>query len=87
MVRANSHAAAKKKARQIAAEDSVPYKNPLGNMVRWRVAETYESVELFEDEFDKDGVFKDGLQVYWRYIRSKDPVKRLKREVTMNGLF
>jgi hypothetical protein len=49
----------------------------------WRV---YESVELFDDEF-RDGKPKDGTQVYWRYIRSADPVKKLKRDGTMNGLF
>jgi hypothetical protein len=59
--------------------------NPLGNKVCWRVADVYESVELFEDEF-KDGRFKDGAQIYWRFIRSSDPGKRLKREGTMNAL-
>jgi hypothetical protein len=87
IVRSNGHAAAKRKAERIVNKTNVSYKNPLGNMVRWRVAEIYESVELFEDEFEKNGAIKDGLQVYWRYIRSTNPVKRLKREVTMNGLF
>lgn len=80
LVQSGSHAAAKRKAERIVNNTSEPYRNPLGNVVRWRVAEVYESVELFGDEFDKNGTFKDGLQVYWRYIRSTDPVKRLKRE-------
>jgi hypothetical protein len=86
VVRAKNHDQAKVKARRIVNNAEVPYKNPLGNTVRWRVSEVYESAELFEDEV-KDGRFKDGAQIYWRYIRSSDPVKRLKREVTMNGLF
>jgi len=86
LVRAKNHAAARTKAKKIVGRREVPYKNPLGNLVYWRVTNVYESVELFEDEF-KDGAAKDGAQVYWRYIRSSDPVKRLKREGTMNGLF
>jgi len=41
----------------------------------------YESVELFADEV-KDGKFKDGAQIYGRFIRSSNPVNRLKREGT-----
>jgi hypothetical protein len=86
LVNAKSHELAKKKARAIVGKREVPYKNPLGNTVYWRVAEIYESVELFEDEL-KDGKFKNGAQIYWRFIRSSDPVKRLKREGTMNALY
>jgi hypothetical protein len=86
LVRAKSHDNAKKKARRIVNRKEVPYKNPLGNTVYWRVADVYESVELFEDEF-KNQRFKDGAQVYWRYIRSSSPAKRLKREGTMNALY
>jgi len=87
IVRSSSHAMTKKKARQVVGKSEVPYKNALGNMVRWRVEQVYESVELFEDEFGKNGAFKDGTQVYWRYVRSSDPLKRLKREGTMNALY
>jgi Domain of unknown function (DUF4288) len=83
---AKSHELAKRKAREIVGKREVPYKNPLGNKVHWRVAEVYESVELFEEEL-KDGRFTDGAQIYWRFIRSSDPVKRLKREGTMNALY
>jgi Domain of unknown function (DUF4288) len=86
LVRARNHNAARTKAKQIADQQSVPYKNVLGNTVHWRVADVYGSVELFEDEF-KNGEIKDGAQVYWRYIRSANPVKRLKREGTMNALY
>ena len=86
LVHAKSHDDAKKKARRIVDRKEVPYKNPLGNTVYWRVADVYESVELFEEEFE-NGKFKDGAQVYWRYIRSSSPVKRLKREGTMNALY
>ena len=85
VVRASGHKLAKKKAREIVGRKEVPYKNPLGNTVYWRVAEGYESVELFEDEF-RDGEIKDGAQIYWRFIRSSNPVKRLQREGTMNSL-
>ncbi len=85
LVRAKSHDLAQKKARKAVGKSQVPYRNPFGNMVYWRVAKIYESVELFEEEF-KDGQIRDGAQVYWRFIRSSDPIKRLKREVTMNGL-
>jgi hypothetical protein len=85
-VRANSHDNAKAKAKRLVARQMVPYKNVLGFVVRWRVVKAYESVELFADEFE-DGKFKDGAQVYWRYIRSSNPAKRLKREGTMNALY
>jgi hypothetical protein len=86
LVRAKSHDTAKTKAKRVVTQQEVPYRNSLGNMVCWRISQVYESVKLFEDDF-KSGTFKDGAQVYWRYIRSSDPVKRLKREGTMNGLF
>ena len=86
VVRAKNHERARKKARRIVDRGEVPYKNPLGNKVYWRVAEVYESVELFEDEV-QDGRFRDGAQIYWRFIRSSNPVKRLKREGTMNALY
>lgn len=86
LVRARGHSDAKKKARRIAARREMPYKNPLGNMVHWRVTEVYESVQLFDDEFE-GGRFRDGAQVYWRYIRSSNPRKRLKREGTLNALY
>jgi hypothetical protein len=85
LVRAKSHETAKLKARRIVNERSTPYKNALGNMVYWRVASVCGSAELFDDEFT-DGKVKDGAQVYWRCIRSADPVTRLKREGTMNSL-
>jgi hypothetical protein len=85
LVRAKSHDDAKKRARTIVNQKEVPYKNPVGNTVYWRVADVYESVQLFEDEFE-NRTFKDGAQVYWRYIRSSSPVKRLRREGTMNAL-
>ncbi len=86
LVRAGSHDAAKKKAKRIVGRGSTPYKNVLGNAVHWRVACVYGLTELFEDEF-KNGGFKDSAQVYWRYIRSSDPLKKLKREGTMNSLY
>ena len=86
LVRAQSHDAAKTKAKHIVTQQEVPYKNSLGNAVRWRISQVYESVKLFDNDF-KSGNFKDGAQVYWRYIRSSDPIKRLKREGTMNALF
>jgi len=86
LVSAKNHATAKSKAKQIVARREVPYKNALGNIVHWRVAEVYESVELFEDEF-KDGKVRDGAQVYWRYIRSSNPIRGLKREGTMSALY
>jgi hypothetical protein len=49
----------------------------------WKV---YESVELFDDEF-KGGKPRDEAQVYGRYLRAADPVKKLKRDGTMNALF
>ena len=86
VVRAKSHDQAQQKARRIANKHEVPYKNPFGNTICWRVTKVYESVELFADEV-KDGKFKDGAQIYWRFIRSSNPVNRLKREATMNALF
>jgi hypothetical protein len=86
VVRASAHELAKRKAREIVGRREVPYNNPLGNKVRWRVAAVYESVELFEDEL-RGGRVKDWAQIYWRFIRSSDPVKRLKREGTMNKLY
>jgi hypothetical protein len=86
LVRAKSHGEAKSRARRVVTKREVPYRNPLGNLVYWKVWRVYESVELFDDEF-RDGKPKDGTQVYWRYIRSADPVKKLKRDGTMNGLF
>jgi hypothetical protein len=86
VVRARSHDAAQQKANRIVRDREAPYKNPLGNVVRWRVTKVFESVKLFEDEANKDG-FKDGAQVYWRYIRSSDPERRLKKEGTMNALY
>ena len=85
LVRAKTHDSAKIKAKRIVGRREIPYKNAYGSMVYWRVAEVYESVELFEDEFE-NGKVKDGAQVYWRYIRSSNPGKRLKREGTMNAL-
>jgi len=87
LVRSRSHEAARKKAREIVNKNSVPYKNTSGHMVRWRVCKVYDSAELFEDEFGQNGEVKNGAQVYWRYIRSADPVKRLKKEGTMNSLY
>jgi hypothetical protein len=86
LVHARTHDGAKIKAKRIVARREIPCKNSCGSMVHWRVAEVYESVELFEDEF-ANGKVKDGAQVYWRYIRSSNPGKRLKREGTMNALF
>jgi starvation-inducible outer membrane lipoprotein len=86
LVRAKSHGEAKSKARGIVTKGEVPYKNPLGNLVHWKVWKVYESVELFDDEF-KGGKPKDGAQVYWRYLRAADPVKKLKTDGTMNALF
>ena len=86
LVRARSHSQAQTKARRIVTKNETPYQNSAGNKVCWRVFKVYESVELFEDEF-KDGKPKDGAQIYWRYIRSADPVKKLKRDGTMNALF
>jgi hypothetical protein len=85
LVSSRSHDAAQSKAKRIIDKTEVPYKNTSGYMVYWRVAKVYESVELFEPEF-KNGNIKDGAQVYWRFIRSADPVKRLTREGTMNAL-
>jgi hypothetical protein len=85
LVRATSHEHAKQKARKAVQGSEVPYKNPLGDTVRWKVTHVFESVELFEDEFP-NGAIKDGAQVYWRYIRSSNPIRRLKREGTMNAL-
>jgi Domain of unknown function (DUF4288) len=39
VVSAKSHELAKRKAREIAGKREVPYKNPLGDKVHWRVAE------------------------------------------------
>ncbi|MGI9101361.1 MAG: DUF4288 domain-containing protein [Terriglobales bacterium] len=86
LLRAAGHGDARKKGRKLAQGTEAPYKNPFGDTVRWRVTHVIDSVELFEDEFDQHGP-KDGMQIYWRYIRSADPVKRLEREGTMNGLF
>jgi hypothetical protein len=86
LVRAKSHDGAKIKAKKIVVRQAIPYKNVYGNTVYWRVAEVYESVELFENEFE-NGKVRDGAQVYWRYIRSSNPSKRLKREGTMNALY
>ena len=86
LIRAKTHIEAKRKARGIVTSREVPYKNPLGNLVRWKEWKVYESVELFDDEF-KGGKAKDGAQVYWRYLRAADPVKKLKRDGTMNALF
>jgi len=87
IVRSSSHEAAERKAREIVARRSVPYRNALGNMVRWRVDKVVGSMELFDDGFARNGAVKDGLQVYWRYIRSSDPMKRLNREGAMNSLY
>lgn len=78
LVRAKSHNAAQKKAEKIVRKNEVPYKNCFGHTVRWRLAHVYESVHLFDKELG------DGTEVYWRFIRSPDPIKRLKREGTMN---
>jgi hypothetical protein len=86
LIRARSHAQAKAKAREIVSRAESPYKNPLGNMVHWKISNVFESVELFQDEF-KNGKPRNGVQVYWRYIRATDPVKKLKREGTMSALF
>ena len=85
LVRAKSHEAAKMKARRIVNQTEIPYKNALGNIVYWRLAGVCGSAELFEHDF-ANGKIKDGAEVYWRYIRSADPLKRLKREGTMNSL-
>ena len=85
LVRSKSHEGAQEKARRIVGKREAPYRNALGNMVHWRVSKIVESVELFENEADKDG-FKDGAQVYWRFIRSSNPARRLKREGTMNAV-
>ena len=86
LLRAATHSEARKKGRKLAQKTEVPYKNSFGNTVRWRVSHIIDSVELFEHEFNENGP-KDGMQIYWRYIRSADPVKRLKREGTMNALY
>ena len=86
LVRASSHADAQARARRLVNKREPAYKNPRGNLVRWRVSKVFESVELFSDEFD-GRKFKDGAQVYWRYMRASDPVKKLKRDGTMNALF
>ncbi len=86
LLRAATHAEARKKGRLLAQRSEVPYKNSLGNMVRWRVSHVIDSIELFEDEFSYRGP-KDGAQFYWRFIRAVDPAKRLKRERTMNELY
>ena len=86
LVRAKTHFEAKRKARGIVTRRELRYKNPLGNLVRWKLWKVHESVELFDDEF-KGGKAKDGAQVYWRYLRAADPVKKLKRDGTMNALF
>ncbi len=81
LVRANGHREAERKAARIVGSTEKPYKNPFGNSVRWKLATVYESVELFDEKI------VDGTEVYWRFIYAKEPVKRLKREVTMNGIF
>ena len=86
LVRAKDHNTAKAKAKKAVNRQSVPYKNSLNNMVYWRVEDICGSAELFDDDF-KDGKVKDGAEVYWRYIRSSDPMKRLKQERTMNSLY
>jgi len=86
LVRASSHDNAKAKAKRLVAQQMVPHKNVLGYMVRWRVIKAYESVDLFADEFE-GGKFKDGAQVYWRYMHSSNHAKRLKHEGTMNALY
>ncbi|MGZ4787597.1 MAG: DUF4288 domain-containing protein [Terriglobales bacterium] len=81
LVNAKSHAEAKKKAAQSVRKSGVPYKNPFGNTVRWKLTKIVDSVELFEDEA------MDGKQVYWRYIYAKDPIRRLRKErAIMNGI-
>ena len=80
LVKARSHEAAQKKAEKLVKENEVPMKNSLGNTFRWRLVHVYECVHLFDKEL------KEGTEVYWRYIRSSDPVKRLKREGTMNAV-
>ena len=86
IVRATDHKAAQRKARKVIARREVPYKNALGNLVSWRVEAVCQSVELFDDEF-KNGKPNDGAQVYWRYIRSSNPVRRLRREGLMNSIY
>jgi len=86
VVRAKNHRAAQQKAVRIVRNRERPYENSLGNMVCWYVSKAVHSVKLFEDEAGKDG-FKDGAQIYWRFIRSSNPVRRLKREGTMNALY
>ncbi len=81
LVRAKNHDEAERKASTIVRKTEKPYKNPFGNVVRWKLAKVYESVELFDENI------VDGTEVYWRFIYAKDPVKRLKREITMNGIF
>ena len=86
LVHARSHGTAKERGRKVVQRSLIPYKNPLGETVRWKVVHVYESVELFEDEFSGQ-MIKDGAQVYWRYIRSRDPIRRLRREGTMDALY
>ena len=79
LVHARTHGSAKIRAKRIVTRQEIPYKNASGNMVYWRVAQVYESIELFDDDF-ANGRVKDGAEVYWRYIRTSNPGKRLKRE-------
>jgi hypothetical protein len=86
LIRAASHGEAQSKARKVVQRKEAPYKNSYGNLVRWKVSRVYESVRLFEDEFPVDAAPVDGAQVYWRFISSRNPIKRLKREGTMNAI-
>jgi len=79
LVKAQTHSKAQAKAARIVKKEEHSYKTVDGRIVRWRLATVYESVELHGDPLG------DGTEVYWRYINSSDPVKRLKREGTMNG--
>jgi Domain of unknown function (DUF4288) len=79
LVKAASHPEAKRKAAKSVKDTEAPYKNTYGKMVRWKLSEVVESVELFPDEK------LDGMQVYWRYIYAKDPLKRLQKERARNN--
>jgi len=86
LVRAGNHRAAQEKARRVINKRERPYKNSLGNVIHWKLNTVFESAELFEDEL-RNGRVSNGAQVYWRFIRSSNPVKRLKKEGTMNALY
>lgn len=81
LVRSRSHDGAQRKASKLVRRTERPYKNVYGQVVHWKLRTVYESVELF------DAQLRDGTEVYWRFIRSADPDKSLRREGTMNASY